>query len=73
MKICYVSCSNLFGGVENLILQSLNELCKEHEVALILPKGAKFLDKFDKRVKIFEYKSCDKRYNLFLYLEILRL
>lgn len=73
MKICYFSCSNIFGGVENIVLQTLNELCRSDEVALILPKGAKFLDKFDKRVKIYEYKSYDKRYNPFLYLEILKI
>lgn len=73
MKICYFSCSNIFGGVENIILQTLNELCKSDEVSLILPKGAKFLDKFDKRVKIYEYKSYDKRYNPFLYMEVLKI
>lgn len=73
MKICYFSCSNIFGGVENIILQTLNELCKNDEVSLILPKGAKFLDKFDKRVKIYEYKSYDKRYNPFLYMEVLKI
>ncbi|MDU5325709.1 glycosyltransferase [Campylobacter ureolyticus] len=70
MKICYVSCSYLFGGIENIIVQTLNELCNSYEVCYILPKGANFLDKFDKRVKIYEYKSYDKRYNLFLFLEI---
>lgn len=73
MKICYVSCSNIFGGVENVILQTLNELCKSDEVALVLPAGAGFLDKFDKRVKIYEYKSFDKRYNIFLYLELAKI
>lgn len=73
MKICYFSCSNIFGGVENIILQTLNELCKNDEVSLILPKGAKFLDKFDKRVNIYEYKSYDKRYNPFLYMEVLKI
>lgn len=70
MKICYISCSYLFGGIENIIVQTLNELCKFHEVCYVLPKGADFLDKFDKRVKIYEYKSYDKRYNPFLFLEI---
>lgn len=73
MKICYLNCSNLFGGIENIILQTLNELCKDNDVCIILPKGAKFLDKFDKRVKIYEYKSYDKRYNIFLYLELARI
>ncbi len=72
MRVCYFSCSNIFGGVENIILQTLNELCKSYEVALILPKGANFLNKFDKRVKIYEYKSYDKRYNIFLYFEIIK-
>lgn len=73
MKICYVSCSYLFGGIENVIVQTLNELCKFYEVCYVLPKGADFLDKFDKRVKIYEYKSFDKRYNPLLFLEIAKI
>lgn len=70
MRICYFVCSNLFGGVENIVVKSLNALSKMHDVALIAPKNLTYKDKLDKSVKIYEYKSFDKRYNPFLFLEI---
>lgn len=72
MKICYFICSNIFGGVENIVIATLNELSKSHEVALIAPKGCAFKDKLANGVKLYEYKSFDKRYNPLLYLEIAR-
>lgn len=70
MKICYIICSNAFGGVENIVIKSLNELSKYHQVALIAPKNCAFKDKLAKAVKLYEYRSFDKRYNPLLYLEI---
>lgn len=71
MKICYFSCSSIYGGVEKIVVDSLNEISKYYECALIVPNGCRYKDKISSNVKIIEYKSYDKRYNLFLYLEVL--
>lgn len=71
MKICYFSCSSIYGGVEKIVVDSLNEISKYHECALIIPNGCKYKDKVSSSVKIIEYKSYDKRYNPFLFLEVL--
>ena len=39
MKICYFSCSSIYGGVEKIVVDSLNEISKNHECALIVPNG----------------------------------
>lgn len=72
MKIAYLLCSIYYGGVEKIVIDSLNGLCEANETLLIVPYGCEFKDRLDKRVQIYEYKSYDKRYNAFLYLEILR-
>ena len=72
MKICYFSCSSIYGGVEKIVVDSLNEISKTNECALIVPFGCKYKDKLSSAVKIIEYKSYDKRYNLFLYLEVMK-
>jgi glycosyltransferase involved in cell wall biosynthesis len=72
MKICYFSCSSIYGGVEKIVVDSLNEISKNHECALIVPFGCRYKDKLSSNVKIIEYKSYDKRYNPFLYLEVLK-
>lgn len=71
MKICYFSCSSIYGGVEKIVVDSLNEISKYYECALIVPNGCKYKDKISSNVKVIEYKSYDKRYNPFLYLEVL--
>ena len=71
MKICYFSCSSIYGGVEKIVVDSLNEICKYNECALIVPNGCTYKEKLSSTVKIIEYKSYDKRYNPFLYLEVL--
>lgn len=71
MKICYFSCSSIYGGVEKIVVDSLNEISKYYECALIVPNGCRYKDKISSNVKIIEYKSYDKRYNPFLYLEVL--
>lgn len=70
MKICYFSCSTIYGGVEKIVVDSINEISKVHETLLIVPFGCKYKDKLSSKVEIYEYKSYDKRYNPFLYLEI---
>lgn len=72
MKICYFSCSSIYGGVEKIVVDSLNEISKSNECALIVPFGCRYKDKLSSDVKIIEYKSYDKRYNPFLYLEVLK-
>jgi glycosyltransferase involved in cell wall biosynthesis len=70
MKVCYFSCSAIFGGVEKIVVDSLNEISKYYECILIVPFGCMYKDKLVKIVKIIEYKSYDKRYNPYLYKEI---
>ncbi|AII15234.1 glycosyltransferase, family 1 [Campylobacter iguaniorum] len=70
MKIAYFSCSTIYGGVEKIIIETLNELCKDNEILLIVPRGCQYKNQLDSKVTIYEYKSYDKRYNPFLYAEI---
>jgi len=72
MKIAYLCCSRFYGGVEKIVIDSLNELCKSEHVALIVPARCEFLQRLDARVQIYQYKSRDKRYNPFLFAEIYR-
>ncbi|WP_297945253.1 glycosyltransferase [uncultured Campylobacter sp.] len=72
MKIAYLCCSRFYGGVEKIVIDSLNELCKSEQTALIVPDRCEFLQRLDARVQIYEYKSRDKRYNPFLFVEIYR-
>ena len=70
MKIAYLCCSRFYGGVEKIVIDSLNELCKSEQAALIVPDRCEFLQRLDARVQIYQYKSRDKRYNPFLFAEI---
>ena len=72
MKIAYLCCSRFYGGVEKIVIDSLNELCKSEQAALIVPDRCEFLQRLDTRVQIYEYRSRDKRYNPFLFTEIYR-
>ena len=72
MRIAYLCCSRFYGGVEKIVIDSLNELCKSEQVALIVPARCEFLQRLDARVQIYQYKSRDKRYNPFLFAEIYR-
>ena len=72
MKIAYLCCSRFYGGVEKIVIDSLNELCKSEHAALIVPDRCEFLQRLDARVQIYQYKSRDKRYNPFLFAEIYR-
>jgi len=72
MKIAYLCCSRFYGGVEKIVIDSLNELCKSEQMALIVPARCEFLQHLDARVQIYQYKSRDKRYNPFLFAEIYR-
>ncbi len=72
MKIAYLCCSRFYGGVEKIVIDSLNELCKSEQAALIVPARCEFLQRLDARVQIYQYKSRDKRYNPFLFAEIYR-
>ncbi|MDA3046289.1 glycosyltransferase [Campylobacter sp. VBCF_06 NA8] len=72
MKIAYFSCSTIYGGVEKIVCDSVNELCQNDEVLLIVPNGCLYKDKISPKVRIYEYKNYDKRWNLLLYFEILK-
>lgn len=70
MKICYFSCSTIYGGVEKIVIDTLNEISKNNECCLVVPNGCLYKNRVSSNVKIIEYKSYDKRYNIFLYLEL---
>lgn len=72
MKIAMFSCSTIYGGVEKIVIDSANELSKTDEILLIVPKNCLYKDKIASNVQIYEYKSYDKRYNLFLYIELFK-
>jgi glycosyltransferase involved in cell wall biosynthesis len=71
MKICYFSCSSVFGGVEKIVVDTINELSKKFECGLIIPKGCEYKHKIHDSVTLYEYSSYNNRHNPFLYLEIL--
>uniref|UniRef100_UPI004047AFD3 glycosyltransferase n=1 Tax=Aliarcobacter sp. TaxID=2321116 RepID=UPI004047AFD3 len=71
MKICYFSCSSNFGGMEKIIIDTLNEISKENECSIVIPKNCSYINRFSKDVQIISFKSVNKRYNPFLYLEVL--
>lgn len=70
MKIAFFSCSTIFGGVEKIIVDSVNSLCNDHKILLIVPFGCTFKNRLSSAITLYEYKSYDKRYNPFLYLEL---
>lgn len=70
MKICYFSCSTIYGGIEKIVIDSINNLSSKYQATLIVPKGCQYKDKIASSVRVIEYNSFDKRYNLFLYKEI---
>lgn len=70
MKICYFSCSTIYGGVEKIVVDTLNEISKNNECCLVVPNGCQYKNKLSSNIKTIEYKSYDKRYNIFLYLEL---
>jgi glycosyltransferase involved in cell wall biosynthesis len=73
MKICYFSCSTIYGGVEKIVVDTLNEISKYNDCCLVVPKGCLYKEKLSSSVKIYEYNSYDKRYNIFLYLELFKI
>jgi glycosyltransferase involved in cell wall biosynthesis len=73
MKICYFSCSNIYGGVEKIVVDTLNEISKYNDCCLVVPKWCLYKEKLSSSVKIYEYNSYDKRYNIFLYLELFKI
>ena len=62
MKICYFSCSSIYGGVEKIVVDSLNEISKKHECALIVPNGCRYKDKLSSNVNGTNLGSCLIRY-----------
>lgn len=73
MKICYFSCSTIYGGVEKIVVDTLNEISKYNDCCLVVPKGCLYKEKLSSSVKVYEYESYDKRYNIFLYLELYKI
>lgn len=70
MKICYFTCSSNFGGMEKIVIDTLNKISKNIDCSILIPKDCNYKNKFSSTVKLIEYKSSNKRYNPFLYIEI---
>lgn len=70
MKICYFTCSAGFGGMEKIIIDTLNEINDNNEYSIIIPNNSEYKSKLSKKVKIIEFNSMNKRFNIFLYFEI---
>lgn len=69
MKVCHFIASKGLGRGEAYI-DLVNALCESVEIVLLVPQGALFLPRVDKRICIFEYHSRDNRSNPCLYLEL---
>ena len=70
MKICYFTCSSSFGGMEKIVVDSLNKISEEHECAILVPQDCNYKNRFSKNVKLIEFKASNQRFNPFLYLEV---
>jgi len=69
VKICHLIASKGLGRGEAYI-DLVNALCSEVEIVLLVPRGALYLHRVDKRIQIIEYQSRNKRANPFLLYEI---
>lgn len=69
MRVCHFICSTGLGRGE-FYVDLANEMSKALQVYLLIPKNAKYLDRISKNIKVIEYKSHDKRENIFLYFEL---
>ncbi|MFK5925631.1 MAG: glycosyltransferase [Desulfuromusa sp.] len=69
MKVCHFIASTGLGRGEAYI-DLVNALCERIEIVLLVPQGALFIPRVDKRIHIVEYRSKGSRRNPFLYLEL---
>ena len=72
MKVCHFVASVGLGRGDACV-ELVNALAPEIDVALVAPRGARFIDVVDKRVGVFEYRSRNTRANPFLHWELYRL
>ena len=72
MKVCHFVASTGLGRGE-IYIDLANEMCHSIEVSLVIPAGAKYLERIDPRIHVFEYKARDNRRNPFLLAEVYRL
>lgn len=69
MKVCHFLASvGMRRG--NACIDLANALVPDVEVALVVPRGAHFIEDVDKRVDVFEYGSRNTRNNPLLLLEL---
>lgn len=69
MKVCHLIASKGLGRGEAYI-DLVNALCAHIEVVLLVPQGALFLPRVDKKIQIITYSSRDSRKNPFLFYEL---
>jgi len=72
MNICFFVCSTKLGGLEKVLIELSNKISKKHKTLVIVPRGTEYKKLFASNVILYEYHSKDSRYNLFLYLELLK-
>ena len=72
MKICYFCCSSAYGGLEKIVVDTLNQISKFYECGLIIPVNCQYKEKVSSKIKIYEYSAYNKRLNPLLYIEIFK-
>ncbi|KAB7886162.1 glycosyltransferase [Poseidonibacter ostreae] len=73
MKICYFTCSSSYGGMEKIIIDTLNGIIDRAECSVIIPKNSTYINRFSNKVNVIEFESLNERSNPFLYLEIYKI
>ena len=72
MKICHFIASKGLGRGEAYI-DLVNVLCRKMDIVLLVPHGALFLERVDKRIQIIEYQRKNSRTNPLLYIELYKI
>jgi len=72
MTICHFISSQGLGRGE-MYVDLVNSLCEYEKITLLVPNGAKFLNRVNPKIDVIEYKSKDTRNNPFLILEIFKI
>lgn len=69
MKVCHFIASKGLGRGEAYI-DLVNTLCDHIEIVLLVPQGALFLPRVNKKIQVITYCSRDSRKNPFLFCEL---
>lgn len=69
MKVLHFIASTGIGRGE-VYVDLVNELCKNIEIILLVPKNALYKERIDKKIEVIEYSAYDSRKNPLLLIEI---